>query len=586
MYKLPPPTVYEKYIKRGIDVAASAAGLVILSPVFLAVSAAIFIEDPGPVIFTQKRVGINKTHFNLYKFRSMKTSTPKDVPTHLLDNPDQYITKVGKFIRKTSLDELPQLINCIKGDVAICGPRPALWNQYDLIAERDKYGANDIRPGITGWAQVNGRDELEIPEKAKLDGKYTRALRKNSLYGIITDIRVLFKTFSSVLSSDGVVEGGTGQLNNNADKKVIAVLSCHTPSLFWFRVDMMKSFIEEGYEVYALGNEDEDIWKDKFAEEGITYKKIEVERNGVNPLKDIKTIFSIREVLSSIKPDKIFTFQAKTVIYGGIAAGSLKIKEVYPLIAGMGSVFLKDDLKTRLIRKIMVAEYRMGMKHSDVVFFQNQDDVDIFMTNHILTHQDVVLIPGSGVNLDKFTVKPYPERFAFLYIGRLIKDKGVYEYLKAARIFKKKHPDVRMLLVGPYDSNPTSLKPEELEPFIKDGIIEYFGEQEDVRPFLEQCSVYVLPTYREGTPKTNLEAMATGRAVITTDAPGSRETVEDNVNGFLVPVRDVDALVEKMEILYNDPELARKMGKEGRRMAEEKFDVNIVNGIIRKTMDI
>lgn len=193
-----------RYIKRGIDIVLSSVGLVILSPLFLLLIAAIKMDSRGPVLFRQKRVGIHKTHFNILKFRTMRTDTPKDMPTHLLKDPEQYITRVGKILRKTSLDELPQIINILKGDMAVVGPRPALWNQYDLIEERDKYGANDVRPGLTGWAQINGRDELEIPVKAKYDGEYVKKM------GFLMDIRCFFGTFLSVLRAEGVVEGGTG----------------------------------------------------------------------------------------------------------------------------------------------------------------------------------------------------------------------------------------------------------------------------------------------------------------------------------------------------------------------------------------
>ena len=195
-------------IKRGVDFVIAIIGLIVLSPLFLILIVILKLDSPGPILFQQKRVGIHKSHFNILKFRTMYIDTPKDMPTHLLKNPEQYITKVGKFLRKTSLDELPQIINIIKGDMAIVGPRPALWNQYDLIAERDKYGANDIRPGLTGWAQINGRDELEIPVKAKLDGEYVEKM------GPVMDLRCLFGTFLSVLRADGVVEGGTGNLKN------------------------------------------------------------------------------------------------------------------------------------------------------------------------------------------------------------------------------------------------------------------------------------------------------------------------------------------------------------------------------------
>lgn len=198
--------MYKLFLKRTIDIVLSGIGIVVLAIPMLAVALVIKIDDPGPVFFRQKRVGIHKSYFNLYKFRSMKMSTPKDCPTHLLDNPEQYITKIGKFLRKSSFDEFPQLFNILKGEMSIIGPRPALWNQDDLIAERDKYGVNDIKPGLTGWAQINGRDELEIPVKAKLDGEYAEKMS----FGF--DCKCFFGTIVSVLKHDGVVEGGTGEM--------------------------------------------------------------------------------------------------------------------------------------------------------------------------------------------------------------------------------------------------------------------------------------------------------------------------------------------------------------------------------------
>ena len=205
--------MYQKYAKRLIDLLLSACAIVVLSPVYLLICIAIVADDPGPVFFRQKRVGIHKTHFLILKFRTMKVSTPKDVPTHLLENPEQYITRVGKFLRKTSLDELPQIFQIFTGKMAIIGPRPALWNQFDLIAERDKYGANDVRPGLTGWAQINGRDELPIDVKARFDGEYVQNL------SFAFDCKCFFGTIRSVLKSEGVVEGGTGQLEKEKKSK-------------------------------------------------------------------------------------------------------------------------------------------------------------------------------------------------------------------------------------------------------------------------------------------------------------------------------------------------------------------------------
>ncbi|MEY8371369.1 sugar transferase [Aerococcaceae bacterium 50-4] len=193
-----------KYVKQLFDFILSLVGLIVLSPLFLIIAVWIKSDSPGPIFFKQRRVGKNKKLFNIYKFRSMRTDTPADMPTHLLNDPTAFITKSGHFLRKTSLDELPQIINIFKGEMSIIGPRPALWNQEDLIEERDKYDANDVRPGLTGWAQINGRDELEIPIKAKLDGDYVKNM------GFLFDIKCFVGTIFSVLKSDGVVEGGTG----------------------------------------------------------------------------------------------------------------------------------------------------------------------------------------------------------------------------------------------------------------------------------------------------------------------------------------------------------------------------------------
>lgn len=210
--------MYKGFLKRAIDVVLSFVGGIVLLPVFLIIVIAIKIDDPGPVLFRQKRVGKDKKLFWLHKFRSMKVKTP-DIPTHLLTNPEQYITRVGKFLRKTSLDELPQVYDILFGKMSIVGPRPALWNQDDLIAERDKYGANDVLPGLTGWAQINGRDELEIPVKAKLDGEYVAVLNAGGMKGFAMDCRCLFGTVLSVLRSDGVVEGGTGAMKQESEKE-------------------------------------------------------------------------------------------------------------------------------------------------------------------------------------------------------------------------------------------------------------------------------------------------------------------------------------------------------------------------------
>lgn len=366
----------------------------------------------------------------------------------------------------------------------------------------------------------------------------------------------------------------------------IAVLSSFTTSLFWFRVDMMKSFLRAGHEVLAVGDGPEEEWAERFADMGICYRQIPVQRNGTNPVRDLATLKALIGLLRREKPDRIFAYQAKTVIYGGIAAGLCGIREFYPLIAGVGSIFLGDSLKQRILRTILVAEYRLGMGRAPKVFFQNRDDLKVFTDAKILPEHKAVMLHGSGVNVEKFIPTPLPSEPGFLCISRLIRDKGVVEYLEAARKLHQKRPEVKCVLVGPYDTNPSAIRPEELQSYIDDGSVVYAGEQKDVQPYIRSCTAYVLPSYHEGTPKTVLEAMACGRPAITTDAPGCRETVTDGVNGCLVPVKDVDAIVAAMERLLDDPAGAQRMATEARRIAEDRYDVRKVNAVIRQTMNI
>ena len=363
------------------------------------------------------------------------------------------------------------------------------------------------------------------------------------------------------------------------------LLSSHTPSLFWFRVDLMKEMRAEGYEVYAAAQMPEADWAEKFKEIGVTYKQITVSRNGLNPLGDLATLKDIKRLLKEIQPDKIFVFQAKTIAYGCMAASSLGITEVYTLVAGLGSIYLGHGLKNKLVKFVMSALYKQAFRKSKKVFFQNNDDKQTMLDEGLLKEDKIVMIHGSGVNVESFVPTELPSIPTFLYIGRLIRDKGVGEYLDACKIIKAEYGDkVRCLLVGPYDSNPSALKPEELQPLVDAGIVEYFGEQRDVRPYISQCSIYVLPSYHEGTPKTVLESMAMGRAIITSNAPGCKETVVDGVNGYLTEVKNANDVAEKMRQLIEHPQIVAAMGEKSRKMACEIFDVKKVNDTILRTM--
>ena len=370
------------------------------------------------------------------------------------------------------------------------------------------------------------------------------------------------------------------------NKPSIIVLSSYTPSLFWYRIDMMKCFIDRGYDVYAVADQPESEWSVKFSDLGIKYKQIFIQRNGMNPFKDMRTIKCIVDLYREIKPHKVFTYQAKSTIYGGIAARIIGGLDVYPMIGGVGSIYLSNTLKARLIRTIVNFEYRIALRKSATVFFQNNDDLATFRDNKIIKNQKVCMISGSGVNTQLFYPMEFPNEISFLFTARLIKDKGIYEYLQACKMLKQDYCNVKCSIVGPYDTNPTAVTAEELKPYIDNSIIQYFGNQEDVRPFIQQSSVFVLPSYREGTPKAVLEAMSCGRAVITTDSPGCKETVVDGVNGYLVPVKDADAIYKKMKYFVENPDLVETMGKESRNIVEKKFDVRIVNSVICEAMGL
>lgn len=367
----------------------------------------------------------------------------------------------------------------------------------------------------------------------------------------------------------------------------ILILSSHTPSLFWFRMDMMKVFMDAGADVRAVGNEPESVWIDKFKDFGIKYRSIPVSRNGLNVIGDLKTFIAIKKIIQEEKPDKIFTYQAKTIVYG-ILASHLVDNSIsnYPLVAGLGSIFRGTGFKSMIVRSILSIQYKLAFKYSTKVIFQNSDDKKELLRRGLLKETQVAIINGSGVNLEKFTVQPLPDKKAILFIGRLIRDKGVGEYLELVKRIKYNYPKVRCLLVGPYDSNPSAIKPDDLQPLIDANIIEYFGEQADVRPYFKECTVYVLPSYHEGTPKTVLEAMATGRPIVTSDAPGCRETVIDGVNGYLVPIKNVDSLFNAVKQVLDDSNLTEKFAQEGRRIVEEKYDVRKVNTSIMKIMNL
>lgn len=528
----------------------------VLSPLFLGIIVAIKVEDgiTAPVFFSQKRIGIHKKHFQLYKFRSMKLDTPHDMPTHLLRNPDQYITKVGRFLRKTSLDELPQLWNIFRGDMALIGPRPALWNQDDLIAERDRYGANDVKPGLTGWAQIHGRDELEIPEKAKLDGHYV------SHMGPMIDIKCFLGTFLAVSRSEGVVEGGTGSLKK---KKKILIVTNHSYMLWQFRRELIQRLMEDAEVVIStpfVGHEQD------FAAMGCRMLETDVDRRGINPVTDFLLYHTYVKILKTERPDMVITYSIKPNIYAGFACRMQKIPYCVN-VQGLGTAFQKKGLA-----KIVTVMYRTALKKAKTVYFENAENAKLFREKKITPAWQQTILPGAGVNLESYSYQEYPnnDKIHFLYLGRIMKEKGMDELFWAVQELQKKYADQFVLdLVGFFEDEYK----EQVEKLTRDGVAVFHGFQENPRPYYGKADCVVLPSYHEGMSNVLLEAAATGRPLITSDIPGCREAVKQGISGLLCPVKDRNALLHAMEDFLNLSKEEREvMGRAGRKYMEEQYD--------------
>lgn len=365
----------------------------------------------------------------------------------------------------------------------------------------------------------------------------------------------------------------------------IAVIGGYGPSLINFRGSMLKAMKEAGHEVYGIAPLDSPNVPEQLAEMGIKFIEAPIKRKGMNPLKDFLSLLTLTRILWKLKPDTVLSYTIKPVIYGSIAARIAGVRNIYSMITGLGYAFGKTSGKRGLLFKLVKNMYRAGLCVNKGVMFQNPDDRDLFIQLGIISKDKAATVTnGSGVDMTHFAPAPLEKNNSvFLCISRLLKEKGVREFAEAS-LNLKKHPQAQFRLVGPHDHGPDSISAELIEKW-KSGGVECPGPVEDVREELENCSVYVLPSYREGTPRSVLEAMSTGRPIVTTNAPGCRETVVNGVNGYMVPVKDVSALEKAME-LYTQPDLAQSMGDASLEYAAKKYDVNKVNTTIMNAMGL
>lgn len=348
----------------------------------------------------------------------------------------------------------------------------------------------------------------------------------------------------------------------------------------------MQTFLFKGYEVVALAPHDDAV-ESQLKKLNIKYISIPIERNGLNPLRDIGLIKKLYSIIRIEKPNIVFSYTIKPIIYGSIATRLGRVKKIYSMITGTGYIFSNTNFKSKIIGYIARSLFRFALKFNTLVFFQNKDNLNLFKQLKIISNKkSTAIINGSGVDCQNFMPAEYPSDISFLMISRFLHDKGIREYVDAARKIKQKYPYIKFKLVGWIDTNPNSISQQELDCWIAAGIVEYLGKLPDVRAAIADASVYVLPSYYEGTPRTVLEAMAMARPIITTDAPGCRETVMPQKNGFLVPIKNSEELYKTMEYFIKAPQMISIMGQESRHLAVEKYDVHKVNQSILSAMEI
>ncbi len=366
-------------------------------------------------------------------------------------------------------------------------------------------------------------------------------------------------------------------------KKVVFIHNT-TKYVFLHYREFVEKFVTAGAEVVVIAPFDDSV--DQIKAMGVRCIDVAMSRQGLNPVTEMITLIQIFRLISKEKPQVVFNYSIKPVIYGSIAARWSGVSNIFSMVTGLGHLFMDQTLKYKIIRSVILPLYRSAIHGNSAVFFQNPDDKNLFIDNHLVDEDKGFVINGTGIDLERFTPSENQSVVTrFILVSRLLWSKGIKEYVEAARSLKRQYPEVEFQILGMYDDNPTSIQETDMQAWQEEGVINYLGATDDVRPYLRDSSVFVLPTiYREGRPRAVVEAMATGRPVITTNTPGCRQTVIHDQNGFLVPIKNVPALAEAMERFIVNPELIRKMGRRSRELAEEQYNVHEVNNTIASIM--
>lgn len=366
--------------------------------------------------------------------------------------------------------------------------------------------------------------------------------------------------------------------------KKVAFIHNTTKYVFLHYREFVEKFVTSGAEVVVIAPFDDSV--DQIKAMGVRCIDVAMSRQGLNPVTEMITLIQIFRLISKEKPQVVFNYSIKPVIYGSIAARWSGVSNIFSMVTGLGHLFMDQTLKYKIIRSVILPLYRSAIHGNSAVFFQNPDDKNLFIDNHLVDEDKGFVINGTGIDLERFTPSENQSVVTrFILVSRLLWSKGIKEYVEAARSLKRQYPEVEFQILGMYDDNPTSIQETDMQAWQEEGVINYLGATDDVRPYLRDSSVFVLPTiYREGRPRAVVEAMATGRPVITTNTPGCRQTVIHDQNGFLVPIKNVPALAEAMERFIVNPELIRKMGRRSRELAEEQYNVHEVNNTIASIM--
>ena len=572
------------YAKRIFDLASSIIILVLLSPLLLFVALCIKLDSPGPVLFRQERIGIHKEPFVIYKFRTMHVETPKNVPTAMLLNPEKHITRVGKWIRKMSIDELPQLFNIIKGEMSIVGPRPIIAAEAELIRERTKLGTYSILPGVTGLAQINGRDLIGVYEKAQLDGEYAR---KRSF---IFDLKILMSTVAYVLKMNDIVEGIMELPDHTEDlpeiRKKILMLGNSEIVIYNFRLELVERLLADGHEVVISSPPGEKMAE--LVKMGCIHDPVEMDRRGTNPASEIRLLVHYYKLIKKMQPDIVFSYTIKPNIYGALAARKMGVPYVTN-VTGLGSAIENKGL----LQRLMIQLYKISMSKVQTIFFQNEKNRQFF-SNHNIAVNKHILLPGSGVNLKRFNLLNYPstkKTIDFVFISRIMKEKGIDEYLEAAKQIRKKYPQTRFHIAGFFEEEYENI----IEDYAKRKIVEYHGMLSDIRSLLSKTHCTILPSYHEGMSNVLLESAASGRPVLASNVHGCIETFDEENSGYSFEPRNTKSLVAAIERFLALPHYEKEnMGLAGREKMEKEFDRQVVvnnylqelNKVVEKVLEV